>query len=144
MTSSQRLSLHVVSFLPCSFSLCHSHDHSIGVGGWVINRLLVTVIYWFLAFHVVLWHFGGTRSFHKNVSTQTQPQEKVCYFFDLLKSSLPHQSNQEQNMLVQGNKRGKENQKKRKEGKEMEGETGKQRGREERNTHKKTLISKKK
>ena len=63
MTSSQGLSLHVVSFLPCSFSLCHSHDHSIGVGGRVINRLLVTVIYWFLAFYVALWLFGGTWSF---------------------------------------------------------------------------------
>ena len=63
MTSSQRLSLHVVSFLPCSFSLCHSHDHSIGVGGRGINRLLVTVIYWFLAFYVALWLFGGTWSF---------------------------------------------------------------------------------
>ena len=42
----------------------------------------------------------------KNVSTQTQPQERVCYFFDLLKASLPHQSNQ-QNMPVQGKKRGR-------------------------------------
>ena len=63
MTSSRRLSLRVVSFLPCSFSLCPRHDHSIGVGGRVINRLLVTVIYWFLAFYVALWHFGGTWSF---------------------------------------------------------------------------------
>ena len=86
MTSSQRLSLHVVSFLPCSFSLCHSHDdHSIGVGGRVINRFLVTVIYWFLAFHVVLWHFGGTRSFLPHLAL-TVPWLEVDHL-DLLLSS---------------------------------------------------------
>ena len=44
MTSSQCLSLHVVSFLPCSFSLCHRHDHSIGVGGRVIKKPMVFLV----------------------------------------------------------------------------------------------------
>ena len=71
---------------------------------------------------------GNLKKEPQRMSTQTQPQERVCYFFDLLKASLPHQSNQEQNMPVQGNKRGRR-------GKERKGETGKQRGRGKEKIH---------